>query len=158
MTTAKCGVCPHLTSSTKFSGGCLKQEFHHSVGESDAPADFIAGTLQGESDAPADFIAADTSAKLCMMLDFLGDPGSLTGVDVARHRLEDWKKEWYCAGIYIFQPLELIYYGQHSGVVGLTKGELYKTLSNCEIANHGYDKVMMWLHMNMERDGSLYGP
>jgi len=39
------------------------------------------------------------------------------------------------------QPPEFIYYGQRSGVVGLTKGELFKTLSDNEIANNGYDKV-----------------
>lgn len=38
-------------------------------------------------------------------------------------------------------PPELIYYGRHSGVIGLTKGELYKTVSDNEIASHGYDKV-----------------
>jgi len=33
------------------------------------------------------------------------------------------------------------YYGQHSGVIGLTKGELYKTASENDIASYGYDKV-----------------
>ena len=47
------------------------------------------------------------------------------------------------------QPPELIYYGQHSGVVGLTKGELYRTLSDNEIANHGYDKVMYTFFLNL---------
>lgn len=28
-----------------------------------------------------------TGAKLCMILDLLGDSGSVTGVDIARHRL-----------------------------------------------------------------------
>lgn len=40
-----------------------------------------------------------------------------------------------------YNPPELIYYGRHSGVIGLTKGELYKTLSGNEVASHGYDKV-----------------
>lgn len=39
------------------------------------------------------------------------------------------------------QPPELIYYGRHSGVVGLTKEELYKNVSDNVIANCGYDKV-----------------
>ncbi|KAK7328787.1 hypothetical protein VNO77_22909 [Canavalia gladiata] len=40
-------------------------------------------------------------------------------------------------------PPELIYYGPHSGVVGLTTRELYMTLSNDEIANHGFNKVLV---------------
>lgn len=47
------------------------------------------------------------------------------------------------------QPPELIYYGQHSGVVDLTKRELYKTLSDNEIANHGYDKVTYTSFLNL---------
>jgi len=38
-------------------------------------------------------------------------------------------------------PPELIYYGRHSGVIGLTNGELYKTAPENEIASYGYDKV-----------------
>jgi hypothetical protein len=38
-------------------------------------------------------------------------------------------------------PPELIYYGRNSGVIGLTEGELYKTVSENEIASYGYDKV-----------------
>jgi len=37
------------------------------------------------------------------------------------------------------------YYGQHSGVIGLTKGELYKTTSENETASYGYDKVTIAL-------------
>ncbi|KAK7328547.1 hypothetical protein VNO77_22657 [Canavalia gladiata] len=42
-----------------------------------------------------------------------------------------------------FHPLELIYYGPYSGVVGLTERELYMTLSDEGIANHGFDKVLV---------------
>lgn len=47
------------------------------------------------------------------------------------------------------QPPELIYYGQHSGVIGLAKGELYKTVSDNEIASHGYDKVTTTFLLNI---------
>lgn len=40
----------------------------------------------------------------------------------------------------IQQP-ELIFYGRHSGVVGLTKDELYRTVSDSELSSCGYDKV-----------------
>lgn len=40
----------------------------------------------------------------------------------------------------IQQP-ELIFYGRHSGIVGLRKDELYQTNSNCEFLSSGYDKV-----------------
>ncbi|XP_027346163.1 uncharacterized protein LOC113857987 isoform X5 [Abrus precatorius] len=155
-------------------------------------------------------------AKLCMILDLLGDSGSVTGVDVARHRLAacrtmlqkytlgdrcrlfvadgttfsvipcgfhsyhkscesgfeergDVFKEWTSRRpwkerkrakksvttqfVSRSQPPELIYYGQHSGVVGLTKGELYRTLSDNEIANHGYDKVLV--DAECTHDGSV---
>lgn len=38
------------------------------------------------------------------------------------------------------QP-ELIFYGPHSGVVGLTKRQLHQTAPDDEIASCGYDKV-----------------
>ncbi|KAI4327743.1 hypothetical protein L6164_020168 [Bauhinia variegata] len=156
-----------------------------------------------EGDHVLDLCAAP-GAKLCMILDLLGNSGSLTGVDVARHRLAacrtmlqkytlgdrcrlfvadgttfslvpagfhsacnsyqleekvDVFKEWTSrrpwkerqkakkGGPPLLasrsQPPELIYYGQHSGVVGLTKGELYKTLSENEIGSCGYDKVLV---------------
>ncbi|KAK7376113.1 hypothetical protein VNO78_34966 [Psophocarpus tetragonolobus] len=160
-------------------------------------------------------LCAAPGAKLCMMLDLLGDSGSVTGVDVARHRLAacrtmlqkymlgdrcrlfvadgtafsvvpsrfcsdrescesgleergDLFKEWTSrrpwkerkrankSGTVLvsrFQPPELIYYGQYSGVVGITKGELYKTLSDSEIANHGYDKVLV--DAECTHDGSV---
>ncbi|KAL2333812.1 hypothetical protein Fmac_015025 [Flemingia macrophylla] len=161
-------------------------------------------------------LCAAPGAKLCMVLDLLGDSGSVTGVDVARHRLAacrtmlqkytlgdrcrlfvadgtafsvipssllsdrescvfgleerlDVFKEWTArrpwkerkrvnkSGIAQLvsrsQPPELIYYGQHSGVVGLTKEELYKTLSDNEIANHGYDKVLV--DAECTHDGSV---
>ncbi|XP_027346159.1 multisite-specific tRNA:(cytosine-C(5))-methyltransferase trm4b isoform X2 [Abrus precatorius] len=152
-------------------------------------------------------LCAAPGAKLCMILDLLGDSGSVTGVDVARHRLAacrtmlqkytlgdrcrlfvadgttfsvipcesgfeergDVFKEWTSRRpwkerkrakksvttqfVSRSQPPELIYYGQHSGVVGLTKGELYRTLSDNEIANHGYDKVLV--DAECTHDGSV---
>ncbi|XP_061357179.1 rRNA (cytosine-C(5))-methyltransferase NOP2C isoform X1 [Gastrolobium bilobum] len=158
-------------------------------------------------------LCAAPGAKLCMILDLLDDSGSVTGVDVARHRLAacrtmlqkytlgdrcrlfvadgttfsvipggfcsdcqseseerlDVFKEWSSRRpwkerkrakksgtpqlVSRSQPPELIYYGQHSGVVGLTKGELYKTVSDNEIASHGYDKVLV--DAECTHDGSV---
>ncbi|KAK8471590.1 hypothetical protein PHAVU_003G264100 [Phaseolus vulgaris] len=161
-------------------------------------------------------LCAAPGAKLCMILDLLGDSGSVTGVDAARHRLAacrtmlqkymlgdqcrlfvadgtsfsviptrfrsdcescesgleervDVFKEWTSRRpwkerkraskngtpqlVSSSQPPELIYYGQHSGVVGLTKGELFKTLSDNEIANNGYDKVLV--DAECTHDGSI---
>ncbi|RDY14231.1 hypothetical protein CR513_00735 [Mucuna pruriens] len=156
-------------------------------------------------------LCAAPGAKLCMILDLLGDSGSVTGVDVARHRLAacrtmlqkymlgdrcrlflfladfiltlnhyqtgksgleervDVFKEWTSRRpwkerkranksgtaqlVSRSHPPELIYYGQHSGVVGLTKEELFKTLSDNEIANHGYDKVLV--DAECTHDGSI---
>ncbi|TKY55922.1 Ribosomal RNA small subunit methyltransferase B [Spatholobus suberectus] len=161
-------------------------------------------------------LCAAPGAKLCMILDLLGDSGSATGVDVARHRLAacrtmlqkyalgdrcrlfvadgtafsvipsgfhsdcescesgledrvDVFKEWTSIRpwkerkranksgaaqlVSRSQPPELIYYGQHSGVVGLSKGELHKTLSDNEIANLGYDKVLV--DAECTHDGSV---
>lgn len=38
---------------------------------------------------------------------------------------------------------ELIFYGQHSGVVGLRKSELFDAVYSTEISHRGYDKVKM---------------
>ncbi|KAE9614592.1 putative 16S rRNA (cytosine(967)-C(5))-methyltransferase [Lupinus albus] len=161
-------------------------------------------------------LCAAPGAKLCMILDLVGDSGSVTGVDVARHRLAacrtmvqkyalgdrcrlfvadgttfsvipvgfhsdciscdseseeslDVFKEWTsrrpwkerkrasrCATPQLVsrdQPPELIYYGRHSGVVGLTKAELFKTASDNEIASLGYDKVLV--DAECTHDGSV---
>ncbi|KEH20375.1 NOL1/NOP2/sun family RNA methylase, putative [Medicago truncatula] len=159
-------------------------------------------------------LCAAPGAKLCMMLDLLGDSGSVTGVDAARHRLAacrtmlqkyklgdrcrlfvadgttfsviplgfcsdscesrleermDVFKEWTsrrpwkerkrtkkCGTPQVVSkshPPELIYYGGHSGVIGLTKGELYKTASKNEIASYGYDKVLV--DAECTHDGSI---
>ena len=37
-----------------------------------------------------------SGAKLCMISDLLGDSGSVTGVDVARHRLAACRTKLYC--------------------------------------------------------------
>lgn len=39
------------------------------------------------------------------------------------------------------QDPELIFYGQHSGVIGLSRMELYKIASDREVLKSGYDKV-----------------
>lgn len=39
------------------------------------------------------------------------------------------------------QNQELIFYGQHSGVVGLTRSELYQPACESEVSRQGYDKV-----------------
>lgn len=39
------------------------------------------------------------------------------------------------------QEPELIFYGRYSGVVGLTKNELYKKMPMTEVLQLGYDKV-----------------
>lgn len=39
------------------------------------------------------------------------------------------------------QHPELIYYGCHSGVVGLKKSELYRAFCDSEFLSCGYDKV-----------------
>ncbi|KAL1370554.1 uncharacterized protein [Arachis hypogaea] len=161
-------------------------------------------------------LCAAPGAKLCMILDLLGDLGSVTGVDVARHRLaacrtmlqkyalgdrcrlfvadgttfsvipvgsrsdcksfesgleekDDVFKEWTSRrpwkerrkanrsgipqSLSKSQPPELIYYGRHSGVIGLAKGELYKTVSDVEMGSHGYDKVLV--DAECTHDGSV---
>lgn len=39
------------------------------------------------------------------------------------------------------QEPELIFYGQHSGVVGLSKHYVYRKANDHEISRFGYDKV-----------------
>lgn len=39
------------------------------------------------------------------------------------------------------QEPELIFYGRHSGVVGLSKLDVYRTVNDLEISQFGYDKV-----------------
>ncbi|XP_048128582.1 rRNA (cytosine-C(5))-methyltransferase NOP2C isoform X2 [Rhodamnia argentea] len=52
-----------------------------------------------------------------------------------------------------FQYPEIIFYGKHSGVVGLTKDELHQTVSNNEPLNCGYDKVLV--DAECTHDGSI---
>nr|CAB3482053.1 unnamed protein product [Digitaria exilis] len=104
-----------------------------------------------------------------MLADILGGTGSLTGVDVAKHRLsacrsvdlkEDvstfsewssrrsWKdrqkaKKANATGSQ--HPLassepELIYYGKHSGLVGLRKSDVLCPTADDEACTSGYDK------------------
>ncbi|GMI68200.1 tRNA methyltransferase 4g [Hibiscus trionum] len=164
-------------------------------------------------------LCAAPGAKLCMMLDLLGDSGSVTGVDVASHRLaacrtmlqkyslgdrcrlfvadgtsfslaplrvdslsrsfesafgkkdeifrewtsrRPWKERKRAAKAREAKSLqlvsssenpELIFYGRHSGVVGLSKNELYKTMSDLEVSCSGYDKVLV--DAECTHDGSV---
>ncbi|KAI3725889.1 hypothetical protein L1987_65685 [Smallanthus sonchifolius] len=163
-------------------------------------------------------LCAAPGAKLCMVLELLGNSGSVTGVDVARHRLaacrtlvqkyslgdhcrlfvadgaefslipirlhSDFKslnrefgmkedellyKEWTSrkpwkerkkaikerekGSLQLNQDPELIYYGRHSGVVGLSKTELLKTVSTRDISQFGYDKVLV--DAECTHDGSI---
>lgn len=38
---------------------------------------------------------------------------------------------------------ELIFYGRHSGIVGLSRSELYRSVCNSEVSLSGYDKVKL---------------
>ncbi|XP_058098501.1 uncharacterized protein LOC131243283 isoform X2 [Magnolia sinica] len=163
-------------------------------------------------------LCAAPGAKLCMLSDLLGSSGSLTGVDVARHRLaacrtmlqkyalgdrcrlfvadgtsfsllplrahldlksnheygkkcsgapvcnesKDVFKEWTpkrpwkerkkankarnSTDSHLFpvatEP-ELIFYGRHSGVIGISKSELYQTGGLSKASDSGYDKVLV---------------
>lgn len=48
---------------------------------------------------------------------------------------------------------ELIFYGKASGVVGLSKDELYQTVSSSEVSSSGYDKVLV--DAECTHDGSI---
>ncbi|XP_048334897.2 uncharacterized protein LOC107424447 isoform X1 [Ziziphus jujuba] len=168
-------------------------------------------------------LCAAPGAKLCLMLDLLGDLGSATGVDVSRHRLAACRtmlqkyasgnrsrlfvadgtafslipirvqpdsksckynyigesafgekverfKEWTSRRTWkerkkaarardtvallpgIQQP-ELIFYGKHSGIVGLSKDELYQTHSDGDFLSSGYDKILV--DAECTHDGSI---
>ncbi|RXH75005.1 hypothetical protein DVH24_029726 [Malus domestica] len=124
-------------------------------------------------------LCAAPGAKLCMISDLLGDSGSVTGVDVSSHRLaacesaleenvtfkewtsrRPWKERKQAARIRKSgavpsgnQLPDLIYYGCHSGVVGLTKSELYQTFRDDEYLSYGYDKVLV--DAECTHDGSI---
>ncbi|KAL8506391.1 hypothetical protein ACS0TY_017320 [Phlomoides rotata] len=164
-------------------------------------------------------LCAAPGAKLCMILDLLGCSGSVTGVDVARHRLaaartmvqkynlgdhcrlfvangstfsltpsrvesnhsscnaeaeenpviyNEWspRRPWKerkrmakarkdiasnnCSQI---QEPELIFYGRHSGVVGLSKRDLFRNINDLELSEFGYDKVLV--DAECTHDGSI---
>ncbi|KAL2907136.1 hypothetical protein RDABS01_005846 [Bienertia sinuspersici] len=163
-------------------------------------------------------LCAAPGAKLCMILDLLGNSGSVTGVDVARHRLaacrtmvrkyvlgdhcrlfvadgtsfslipirvsaaskfeftseeevdvfkewtskRPWKERKRAAKAREASTLqltsqnsepELIFYGQHSGVVGCTRDELYRSIHGDELSTCGYDKVLV--DAECTHDGSI---
>ncbi|PPR82187.1 hypothetical protein GOBAR_AA38527 [Gossypium barbadense] len=164
-------------------------------------------------------LCAAPGAKICMILDLLGDSGSVTGVDVARHRLaacrtmlqkyslgdrcrlfvadgttfslaplrvdsrsrscessfeekderfrewtsrRPWKERKRAAkaretmslqSVTTSENPELIFYGRHSGVVGLSKNKLYETMSDLEVSSCGYDKVLV--DAECTHDGSV---
>ncbi|XP_077221110.1 S-adenosyl-L-methionine-dependent methyltransferases superfamily protein [Tasmannia lanceolata] len=164
-------------------------------------------------------LCAAPGAKLCMLSDLLGRSGSLTGVDVARHRLAacrtmlqkyglgdrcrlfvadgtsfsllplrahldsessvpacddtmDAFKEWTSRRpwkerkkanqarnaidshlVPVATEPELIFYGKHSGVVGVAKSELFRRVFDNEILDSGYDKVLV--DAECTHDGSV---
>ncbi|XP_057796199.1 multisite-specific tRNA:(cytosine-C(5))-methyltransferase trm4b [Salvia miltiorrhiza] len=159
-------------------------------------------------------LCAAPGAKLCMILDLLGCSGSVTGVDVARHRLaasrtmlqkyavgdqcrlfvadgttfsltplraqsnskscnteEEEKNEIYnkwtprrpwkerkriakaSKTFSQIQEPDLIFYGKHSGVVGLSRRDVYRRVNDHEISQFGYDKVLV--DAECTHDGSI---
>ena len=54
------------------------------------------------------------------------------------------------------QDPELIFYGQHSGVIGLSRTELYKIACDSEVLKCGYDKVDCILVLYLRK--SSYAP
>ncbi|KAG6385370.1 hypothetical protein SASPL_154204 [Salvia splendens] len=159
-------------------------------------------------------LCAAPGAKLCMILDLLGCSGSVTGVDIARHRLaaartmlqkyaigdqcrlfvadgttfsltplrvqsnstssntevgektevynkwtpqRPWKERKRIAKasktFSQIQEPELIFYGQHSGVVGSSKHNVYRKVNDEEISQFGYDKVLV--DAECTHDGSI---
>ncbi|KZV46395.1 receptor-like protein kinase 4 isoform 1 [Dorcoceras hygrometricum] len=179
--------------------------------------------------SPGDHIldlCAAPGAKLCMILDLIGCSGSVTGVDVARHRLAASRTMLQKYGqvtdvvfslqMELFSPLfhqgfsqavscvmnlikhrlvgmeeeseiykewthrrpykerkrvakarenvsrhpfvrnqdpELIFYGRNSGVVGLRKSEVFRSVDDLEILQFGYDKV--FVDAECTHDGSV---
>ncbi|KAF0935483.1 hypothetical protein E2562_033625 [Oryza meyeriana var. granulata] len=163
-------------------------------------------------------LCAAPGAKLCMLADMLGSTGSLTGVDVAKHRLaacrtmllkyslgdrcrlfvadgtsfsilpvncslgsgegstgfkdngstfSEWtsKRSWKdrqkskkakTAGsphLTSTSEPELIYYGKHSGLVGLRKCDVLRPSADDEALTSGYDKVLV--DAECTHDGSI---
>uniref|UniRef100_A0A0D9YRA3 SAM-dependent MTase RsmB/NOP-type domain-containing protein n=1 Tax=Oryza glumipatula TaxID=40148 RepID=A0A0D9YRA3_9ORYZ len=163
-------------------------------------------------------LCAAPGAKLCMLADMLGGRGSLTGVDVAKHRLaacrtmlqkyslgdrcrlfvadgtsfsilpvnsslgngegstchkdngstlSEWtsKRSWKdrqkskkarMAGsphLTSTSEPELIYYGKHSGLVGLRKCDALRPSADDEAQTSGYDKVLV--DAECTHDGSI---
>ncbi|XP_020580551.1 uncharacterized protein LOC110024747 isoform X5 [Phalaenopsis equestris] len=155
-------------------------------------------------------LCAAPGAKLCMLADLLGNSGTITGVDVAHHRLaacrtmlqkyeigdrcrlfvadgttfsfvparshtdvkisgapdlkneEDTFKEWTSkrtwkdrkdatkrktatndlTSLECSEP-ELIFYGRYSGVVGMSRNNLFHTVDAVESSTSGYDKLAL---------------
>jgi len=163
-------------------------------------------------------LCAAPGAKLCMLADMLGSTGSLTGVDVAKHRLSACRTmlQKYSLGdrtrlfvadgtLFSILPVnsnlrrmegsidleesgstfsewtsrrtwkdrqkakkanatgsqhllassepELIYYGKHSGLVGLRKSDVLCPAVNDEACTSGYDKVLV--DAECTHDGSI---
>uniref|UniRef100_A0A7C9AVA1 SAM-dependent MTase RsmB/NOP-type domain-containing protein n=1 Tax=Opuntia streptacantha TaxID=393608 RepID=A0A7C9AVA1_OPUST len=157
-------------------------------------------------------LCAAPGAKLCMILDLLRDSGSVTGVDVARHRLaacrtmvqkyalgdhcrlfvadgstfslmptrvstdskfsdestsekkvevfkewtskRPWKERKQAAKARKTNSLELasqvsdpelIFYGQHSGVIGCSRDEVYRAVDDNQFSSFGYDKSVLMM-------------
>ncbi|GJV75373.1 bacterial Fmu (Sun)/eukaryotic nucleolar NOL1/Nop2p [Tanacetum coccineum] len=107
-------------------------------------------------------LCAAPGAKLCMILELLGNSSFVTGVDVATIGL--WLVENLIRMIHLEamegkkkaikerekgslqlishkEDPEMIYYGRQSVVVGLSKSELFNTVSSHDNSRYGYDKV-----------------
>ncbi|XWS45554.1 hypothetical protein CRYUN_Cryun15aG0146500 [Craigia yunnanensis] len=123
-------------------------------------------------------LCAAPGAKLCIMLDLLGDSGSVTGFDVARHRLAACRTmlQKYSLGdrcrlfvadgtTFSLAPLrvdsvsrsssenpELIFYERHSGVVGLRKNELCLWMQSALMMDQlDIQKIERWERRTLQR-------
>ncbi|PKA60562.1 tRNA (cytosine34-C5)-methyltransferase [Apostasia shenzhenica] len=158
-------------------------------------------------------LCAAPGAKLCMLADLLGNSGSITGVDIARHRLaacrnmlqkyaigdrcrlfvadgttfsllpprsdarndndiDDTLHEWTSKRTWkdrknaakqksatsdysLSETAEhdLIFYGRHSGVIGMHKNDLFRRVDDTEYSSFGFDKVLV--DAECTHDGSI---
>ncbi|KAK6924496.1 SAM-dependent methyltransferase RsmB/NOP2-type [Dillenia turbinata] len=205
-------------SNSKLKGLCRRKGLLFQIYGIDAASGAAVSALNiSFGDHVLDLCAAP-GAKICMILDILGNSGSVTGVDVARHRLAacrtmlqkyalgdrcrlfvadgttfsiipsrgldydfnlssspleervDAFKEWTSRRPWKERKLaakaavkgqsvkglrnpELIFYGPHSGVIGLTKDEVYESASSEKMTTEGYDKVLV--DAECTHDGSI---
>ncbi|XP_035842249.1 uncharacterized protein LOC110925137 [Helianthus annuus] len=86
-------------------------------------------------------LCAAPGAKLCMILELLGNSGFVTGADMARHRLAACRTlvQKY---LHVESRPGTDIYGRHFRVVGLSKTDLFKIVSTPEISLYDYDKCI----------------